>query len=40
MKVEMDNVDQVVDGEITENGRIFGLTKFKNRKAKVLVMEE
>jgi hypothetical protein len=39
MKIEIDNVKTVIESQIGENGRIYGLKKFAGYKAKVVVLE-
>jgi hypothetical protein len=40
MKIEIDGVATVIESQIGEDGRIYGLKKFAGRKAKVVVLDE
>jgi hypothetical protein len=40
MKIELENVDQIIDATVSGDGRIYGLKKYAGRKAKVVVMIE
>jgi len=39
MRIEVDKVDEVVNRGVRDDGRIIGLTKYKNRKVKVLILD-
>ena len=40
MEVTIENAAVVVDGQVSEDGRIYGLKKYAGRTVKVVVMEE
>jgi hypothetical protein len=39
MKIEIDNAKIVIESQIKEDGRIYGLKKYAGYKAKVVVLE-
>ena len=39
MKIEIDNVKTVIESQIKEDGRIYGLKKYAGYKTKVVVIE-
>jgi hypothetical protein len=39
MKIEIDNVKTVIESQIGDDGRIYGLKKFVGYKVKVVVLE-
>jgi hypothetical protein len=40
MKIEIENVEQIVDATVSNDGRIYGLKKYASRTVKVVVMKE
>ena len=40
MKLEINDMDAVVDATVSNDGRVYGLKKYANRTVKVVVMKE
>ncbi len=40
MKLDVENVDAVVEATVSNDGRIYGLKKYSGRTVKVIVLKE
>mgnify|MGYP000940684658 CR=1 FL=1 len=40
MKIEIDGASEIVNAKITEDGRIYGLSRFSGKNVKVVILDD